>query len=46
VLFALCLGFFIYWQFIRRHGEAQPAGPRRVRPSGPQMAVPKSRVRG
>jgi prolipoprotein diacylglyceryl transferase len=46
VLFALSLGFFIYWQFIRRHGEAQPAGPRRVRPSGPQMAVPKSRVRG
>ena len=46
VLFALSLGFFVYWQFIRRHGEKEPTGPRRVRPTGPQMAVPKSRVRG
>jgi len=46
VLFALSLGFFIYWQFIRRHGEESHVGPRRVQPAGPQMAVPRSRVRG
>ncbi|HEV8249356.1 MAG TPA: prolipoprotein diacylglyceryl transferase [Gaiellaceae bacterium] len=46
VLFALSMGFFIWWQFIRRHGEPSPAGRRPLPPRGPQMAVPRSRVRG
>jgi len=46
VLFALSIGFFIWWQFFHRRGEPSPAGARRLPPPGPSMAVPKSRVRG
>jgi prolipoprotein diacylglyceryl transferase len=47
VLFALSIGFFIWWQFLRRGGggERAAARPRDV-PSGERMAVPRGRVRG
>jgi len=46
VLFALSIAFFIWWQFFHRRAEPSPAGARRLPPTGPSMAVPKSRVRG
>ena len=46
VLFAVAVGFFVWWQFFRRGGEPGAVGPRVVQPRGPRMAVPKGRVRG
>jgi prolipoprotein diacylglyceryl transferase len=43
-VFALSVAFFVWWQFFHRGGEPKPAGRRPV-PTGPRMAVPKSRVR-
>jgi len=38
--------FFIYWQFIRREsGRDRPRASRARHPTGPTMAVPRSRVR-
>ncbi len=46
-LFVLSVAFFVWWQFIRKHGPEGPARPRaREVPAGPAMAVPKGRVRG
>jgi len=45
VLFVLSLGFFVYWQFLRR-GKDEPRTARAARaaPSGgPAMAIPRSR---
>ena len=45
VLFVLSLGFFIWWQFLRR-GKDEPRAVRPARPApagGPAMAIPKSR---
>jgi prolipoprotein diacylglyceryl transferase len=44
VVFALSLAFFVWWQFFHRGGEPRPMGQRPI-PTGPRMAVPKSRVR-
>jgi prolipoprotein diacylglyceryl transferase len=40
----LSVGFFIWWQFIRQPSAKPVPKPRPV-PTGPRMAVPKSRVR-
>jgi phosphatidylglycerol---prolipoprotein diacylglyceryl transferase len=45
VLFVLSTAFFIWWQFIRPEGGKDRPRASRVVPSGPAMAVPKSRVR-
>jgi prolipoprotein diacylglyceryl transferase len=39
--------FFVWWQFLRRPSEerGRPQRPSRPVPTGPRMAVPKSRVR-
>jgi prolipoprotein diacylglyceryl transferase len=43
-VFAASLGFFVWWQFLRKEPAEQRARPRPV-PAGPAMAVPKGRVR-
>ncbi|HKU56032.1 MAG TPA: prolipoprotein diacylglyceryl transferase [Gaiellaceae bacterium] len=40
----LSVGFFIWWQFVREPSAKPVTKPRPV-PTGPRMAVPKSRVR-
>jgi prolipoprotein diacylglyceryl transferase len=47
VVFCCSTAFFLWWQVLRRRGddEPRPARTRPTRPSGPKMAVPKSRVR-
>ncbi len=46
VMFVLSTAFFIWWQFFRREtGRDRPRASRVRHPSGPTMAVPKSRVR-
>jgi prolipoprotein diacylglyceryltransferase len=49
IVFIAASAFFIYWQFVRKEGDAdRPAvkkrKPRPI-PKGPAMAVPKGRVR-
>jgi prolipoprotein diacylglyceryl transferase len=47
VVFCVSASFFVWWQFLRREGEAPrpSAPPRKAPPAGPKMAVPKGRVR-
>lgn len=40
----LSVGFFVWWQFLRRPSDKPVPKPRPV-PTGPRMAVPKGRVR-
>ena len=40
----LSVGFFVWWQFLRRPSDKSVPKPRPV-PTGPRMAVPKGRVR-
>jgi phosphatidylglycerol---prolipoprotein diacylglyceryl transferase len=44
-LFVLSLAFFIWWQFIRPEGGSDRPRARKTVPTGPTMAIPKSRVR-
>ena len=44
VVFVISTAFFVWWQFLRG-GETERGQPRRREPSGPSMAIPKSRVR-
>jgi prolipoprotein diacylglyceryl transferase len=44
IVFAASTAFFIWWQFLREGGP-EPGRPRRRRPEGPAMAIPKGRVR-
>jgi phosphatidylglycerol---prolipoprotein diacylglyceryl transferase len=43
-IWIVSVAFFVWWQFLRRPSAA-PAGRTRAIPTGPRMAVPKSRVR-
>jgi prolipoprotein diacylglyceryl transferase len=43
-IWVLSVGFFVWWQFVRRPSDA-PATRQRAVPTGPRMAVPKGRVR-
>jgi prolipoprotein diacylglyceryl transferase len=45
VLFVLSTAFFIWWQFIRRPTGSERPRASKIVPTGPAMAVPKSRVR-
>jgi len=45
VVWILSVGFFVWWQFLRRPSTKQPAEKARPVPTGPRMAVPKGRVR-
>ena len=46
VLLIASVGFFVWWQFIRKHRDpARTVAAGTVPPSGPAMAVPKGRVR-
>jgi prolipoprotein diacylglyceryl transferase len=46
VLFVLSTAFFVWWQFVRKgEDEERPAKVGEKKPSGPAMAIPKSRVR-
>jgi prolipoprotein diacylglyceryl transferase len=48
LVFALSVGFFVWWQFFHdreRDEKEKPAPKARPIPKGPQMAVPKGRVR-
>jgi prolipoprotein diacylglyceryl transferase len=45
VLFVLSIAFFIWWQFIRPEGGSDRPRARKTVPTGPTMAIPKSRVR-
>jgi prolipoprotein diacylglyceryl transferase len=48
VVFCLSTAFFVWWQVLGRGGrddESRTAKPRPIRPSGPKLAIPKSRVR-
>ena len=44
VLFVVSTSFFVWWQFFRREPGERPRATRTV-PAGPQMAVPRGRVR-
>jgi len=43
-LWVLSVGFFVWWQFFHQPSAKAVAKARPV-PTGPHMAVPKSRVR-
>jgi prolipoprotein diacylglyceryl transferase len=43
-VWVLSVGFFVWWQFFRQPSTKPVSKPRPV-PTGPRMAVPKSRVR-
>jgi len=49
IVFLVSSGFFIWWQFIRKEGDADRPTVRKRKPrpipKGPTMAVPKGRVR-
>jgi len=45
VVFVLSTAFFIWWQFIRRPTGSERPRASKIVPTGPAMAVPKSRVR-
>ena len=45
VLWAVSVGFFVWWQFLRQPSSKKPAEKSRPVPGGPRMAVPKGRVR-
>jgi prolipoprotein diacylglyceryl transferase len=46
VVWVASVGFFVWWQFFRRESEDKPEVKKaRPIPKGPQMAVPKGRVR-
>ena len=46
VLWALSVGFFVWWQFLRQPSSKKPAEKQRPPvPPGSRMAVPKGRVR-
>jgi prolipoprotein diacylglyceryl transferase len=44
-MFVLSVGFFVWWQFLRRPDEKRDRARPRPIPTGPRMAVPKGRVR-
>ena len=43
-IWVLSVGFFVWWQFVRRPSK-EPSVRQRAIPTGPRMAVPKGRVR-
>jgi prolipoprotein diacylglyceryl transferase len=45
VVFVFSTAFFIWWQFIRRPTGSERPRASKIVPTGPAMAVPKSRVR-
>jgi hypothetical protein len=44
-IWILSVGFFVWWQFFHEPSGEKPASRPRAIPTGPRMAVPKSRVR-
>jgi len=44
-MWVLSVGFFVWWQFLRRPSPEDASARTRAVPTGPRMAVPKGRVR-